>query len=195
MNTRPDPEALEAPEAPEAPEVPEAPVALPDLRRLTVFRAHGAVRLLLKCRAALEDVEGAVSAPQPEVAVLMAYDLVQLSLSVRGLRTHGELSFTGEQASFDPFAGVPAQDVQNGLRLAAEGMEAIAEERGEDWLDRLRAHLDTTERQLGYGQRLPNVRDGSGLMKGFKLARTWTPQLQRLGLPDVMPENWTRRAD
>ncbi|WP_211117278.1 hypothetical protein [Streptomyces sp. RPA4-5] len=168
---------------------------LPDVRRLMAFRAHGAVRLLLKCRAAQEDVEGAVAAGQPEVAVLMAYDLVQLSLSVRGLRTHGELVYTGEQASFDPFAGVPAEDVEDGLRLAAAGLEDIPEGRGREWLDRLQDHLDLTEGKLGYPQKLPDVRAGSGLMKGFKLARTWSPHLERLGLPDVMPSNWTRRAD
>ncbi|MFE6743261.1 hypothetical protein [Streptomyces tubercidicus] len=174
---------------------PETHEPLPDVRRLMAFRAHGAVRLLLKCRAAQEDVEGAVSAGQPEVAVLMAYDLVQLSLSVRGLRTHGELNYTGEQPGFDPFAGVPEADVEDGLRLAADGLEAIPQGRGEEWLDRLSAHLDVTERQLGYAEKLPNVRAGSGLMKGFKLARTWSPHLERLGLPDVMPSNWTRRAD
>ncbi|MCF3141678.1 hypothetical protein [Streptomyces platensis] len=168
---------------------------LPDVRRLMAFRAHGAVRLLLKCRAAQEDVEGAVAAGQPEVAVLMAYDLVQLSLSVRGLRTHGELVYTGEQASFDPFAGVAAEDVEDGLRLAAAGLEDIPQGRGQEWLDRLQDHLDVTEKQLRYPQKLPDVRAGTGLMKGFKLARTWSPHLERLGLPDVMPSNWTRRAD
>lgn len=167
---------------------------LPDLRRLMVFRAHGAVRLLVRCRNAFEDVVGAVSAGQPEIAVLMAYDLVQLSLSVRGLRTHGELSFA-EQATFDPFAGVSAEDVENGLRLAAAGLEAVGTDRGAEWLELLRGHLDVTERQLGYAGPLPDVRSGSGLMKGFKLARTWSPHLERLGLPDVMPSNWTQRAD
>ncbi|MFF0447645.1 hypothetical protein ACFYT4_14770 [Streptomyces sp. NPDC004609] len=167
---------------------------LPDLRRHMAFRAHGAVRLLLKCRAALEDIEGAVAAGQPEVAVLMAYDLVQLSLSVRGLRTHGELSFAAEQVSFDPFAGVPDREVEDGLRLAA-GLEAVTEGRGEAWLDELREHLTVTESQLGYSRPLPDVRSGTGLMKGFKLARTWSPQMRRLGLPDVMPGNWTQRDD
>jgi len=159
------------------------------------FRAHGAVRLLLKCGAALEDVEGAVSAGQSEVAVLMAHDLVQLSLSVRGLRTSGELSFAAEQASFDPFEGVPAEDVEEGLRLAAAGLEAIAADRGEEWLERLRSHLRVTEQQLDYARPLPDVRSGKGLMKGYKLARTWSPQMRRLGLPDVMPSNWTQRND
>ncbi|QXJ25691.1 hypothetical protein AGRA3207_007218 [Actinomadura graeca] len=174
---------------------PGAHEALPDVRRLVAFRAHGAARLLLKCYAALEDVEGAAAAGQTEVAVLMAYDLVQLSLSVRSLRTHGELTFTGEQASFDPFAGLPPQDVEDGMRLAAAGLDAIATGRSDEWLERLRAHLDATEAGLGYARKLPNVRAGSGMMKGFKLARTWSPHLERLGLPDIMPNNWTQRAD
>ncbi|MFI9202521.1 hypothetical protein [Streptomyces sp. NPDC053048] len=171
-----------------------AGTALPGLRRLLAFRAHGAARLLLGCRARLEDAEGAVAAGQTEVAVLMAYDLVQLSLSVRGLRTEGELAYLGDQAGFDPFAGVPAEEVEAGLALAAEGRDAVGP-RGEEWLERLRGHLRDTEALLGYGEPLPDVRSASGLMKGFKLARTWQPHLQRVGLPDLLPSAWTRRAD
>ncbi|MFE0044373.1 hypothetical protein [Streptomyces albireticuli] len=165
-----------------------------DLRRLLAFRAHGAARLLLGCRARLEDVEGAVGAGQTEVAVLMAYDLVQLSLSVRGLRTEGELVYGRDEAGFDPFAGVPAEEAEAGLLLAAEGREAVGA-RGEEWLERLRGHLRDTEALLGYGEPLPDVRSGTGLMKGFKLARTWQPLLHRVGLPDLLPDAWTRRAD
>ncbi|WP_329014419.1 hypothetical protein [Streptomyces sp. NBC_00690] len=167
---------------------------LADLRRLLAFRAHGAARLLLRCRARLEDIEGAVAAGQTEVAVLMAYDLVQSSLSVRGLRTEGEVSIGGDQVSFDPFAGVPATDVEAGLLLAAEGREAVGDH-GEQWVERLREHLRDTEALLGYSEPLPDVRSASGLMKGFKLARTWQPHLLRVGLPDLLPDAWTRRAD
>ncbi|MEU5401410.1 hypothetical protein ABZ348_19205 [Streptomyces sp. NPDC005963] len=171
-----------------------AGIHLSDLRRLLAFRAHGAARLLLRCRARLEDIEGAVTAGQTEVAVLMAYDLVQSSLSVRGLRTEGEVSIGGDQVSFDPFAGVPADDIEAGLLLAAEGREAVGRH-GEQWVERLREHLRETEALLGYGEPLPDVRSASGLMKGFKLARTWQPHLLRVGLPDLLPDAWTRRAD
>lgn len=170
-----------------------------DLRRLLAFRAHGAARLLLGCRARLEDIEGATGAGQTEVAVLMAYELVQLSLSVRGLRTEGELSYGRDEAAFDPFAGVPAEEAAAGLVLAAQGREAAAGDggdgRGEEWLERLRDHLRETEALLGYREPLPDVRSGTGLMKGFKLARTWQPHLERVGLPDLLPEAWTRRVD
>ncbi|GGZ61908.1 hypothetical protein [Streptomyces subrutilus] len=168
-----------------------------DLRRLLAFRAHGAARLLLGCRARLEDIEGAAAAGQTEVAVLMAYELVQLSLSVRGLRTEGELSYGRDEAASDPFAGVPADQVEAGLLLAARGREAANGDpaRGEEWLERLRDHLRDTEGLLGYREPLPDVRSGSGLMKGFKLARTWQPHLQRVGLPDLLPEAWSRRVD
>ncbi|ARZ72345.1 hypothetical protein M1P56_15740 [Streptomyces sp. HU2014] len=180
---------------PSTPATPlQAPAPPPDLRRLLAFRAHGAARLLLGCRARLEDIEGAVGAGQTEVAVLMAYDLVQLSLSVRGLRTEGELVYGRDEAGFDPFAGVPAEEVAAGLALAAEGRDAVGG-RGEEWLARLRGHLRDTEALLGYAEPLPDVRSGSGLMKGFKLARTWQPLLLRVGLPDLLPDAWTRRAD
>lgn len=165
-----------------------------DLRRLLAFRAHGAARLLLVCRSRLEDVEGAAAAGQTEVAVLMAYDLVQLSLSIRGLRTEGEPMYALGEAAFDPFDGVRAEDAEAGMVLAAEGWEAVGEH-GEEWLDRLRRHLRDTEALLGYREPLPDVRSGSGLMKGFKLTRTWQPALERVGLPSVLPEAWTRRAD
>ncbi|UQX03552.1 hypothetical protein [Streptomyces sp. RerS4] len=180
----------------------DAPVVAPvvaatDLRRLLAFRAHGAARLLLGCRARLEDVEGATLAGQSEVAVLMAYELVQLSLSVRGLRTRGELSYGRDEAAHDPFAGVPDAEIEAGLALVAEGREAANGEdgRGDEWLGRLRAHLRETEALLGYREPLPDVRSAAGLMKGFKLARTWQPHLARVGLPDLLPDAWTRRVD
>ncbi|WP_236580102.1 hypothetical protein [Streptomyces sp. HM190] len=165
-----------------------------DLRRLLTFRGHGAARLLLGCRARLEDVEGAVAAGQDEVAVLMAYDLIQLSLSIRGLRTEGELMYGHDEAAFDPFAGLPAEEAEAGTALAAEGLDATGE-RGEAWLQRLRDHLAETEAQLGYTEPLPDVRSGSGMMKGFKLARTWQAPMDRVGLPPLLPDAWTRRAD
>ncbi|MFE3578252.1 hypothetical protein [Streptomyces vinaceus] len=186
------------PPAPTGPPARAAAQAAPtDLRRLLAFRAHGAARLLLGCRARLEDIEGAAAAGQTEVAVLMAYELVQLSLSVRGLRTEGELSYGRDEAGANPFAGVPAEEAEAGLRLAARGLEDATGDpaRTEPWLERLRDHLRETEALLGYREPLPDVRSGSGLMKGFKLARTWQPHLQRVGLPDLLPEAWTRRGD
>ncbi|MGW6459436.1 hypothetical protein ACWF94_26505 [Streptomyces sp. NPDC055078] len=184
--------AVAAAAAGTAPARSDAP--LPGLRRLLAFRAHGAARLLLRCRARMEDIEGAVVAGQTEIAVLMAYDMVEFSLSVRGLRTEGELSYGGDQVSFDPFAGVPADEVEAGLLLAAAGRAAVGRA-GEEWLERLRGHLRDTEALLGYGEPLPDVRSASGLMKGFKLARTWQPLLDRVDLPDLLPTAWTRRAD
>ena len=174
-----------------APGPGDAPV---DLRRLLTFRGHGAARLLLGCRARLEDVEGAVAAGQREVAVLMAYDLLQLSLSIRGLRTEGELTYGHDEAAFDPFAGLPTEEAQAALALAAEGLDATGD-RAEPWLRRLRDHLAETEGRLGYTAPLPDVRSGSGMMKGFKLARTWQPLMDRVGLPPLLPDAWTRRAD
>ncbi|MEK8173297.1 hypothetical protein NKH77_43625 [Streptomyces sp. M19] len=87
-----------------------------DLRRLLTFRGHGAARLLLGCRSRLEDVEGAVAAGQTEVAVVMAYDLVQLSLSIRGLRTEGELTYGHDEAAFDPSPESPMTRRRPGWR-------------------------------------------------------------------------------
>jgi hypothetical protein len=186
-----------APPAAGLPEAPGGAPPLPDLRRHIAFRAHGAARLLLGCRARLEDIEGAIGAGQPEVAVLMAYELVQVSLSVRGLRTEGELAQDGDQVSFDPFAGVPEDEIGPALALAAEGRDAAVADgpAGARWLDRLRAHVHETEARLGYGEPLPDVRSGSGMMKGFRLARTWEPHLLRAGLPGLLPDAWTRGAD
>ncbi|MFI7301466.1 hypothetical protein [Streptomyces sp. NPDC050121] len=174
-----------------APGAGGAPV---DLRRLLAFRGHGAVRLLLGCRARLEDVEGAVAAKQSEVAVLMAYDLLQLSLSIRGLRTEGELIYAHDEAAFDPFAGLSTEESEAALVLAAEGLDATGD-RAEQWLDRLRDHFAETESLLGYQAPLPDVRSGNGMIKGFKLARTWQPLMDRVGLPSLLPDYWTRSAD
>lgn len=166
----------------------------PDVRRLVAFRSHGATRLLLYCHAAMEDVEGAVEAGQREMAVGMAHKLVQFSLSIRGLATEGELSWSPEQASYDPFAGVPDAEVEAALALAAAGMNAQGAAVA-TWVADLRGHVQETERQLGYVKPLPYLRSGVGMIKSFKLARMWSPHLARLELPDLLPGDWTKRGE
>lgn len=168
--------------------------ALPDVRRLIGFRAHGAARLVLEGHAALEDVEGSLAAGQRETAVLMAHDLIQISLSIRGLATAGELSWPQGQASFDPFAGVSPDEVAEGSRLAARGLIHGAEDDG-DWLEELRAHLAETESRLGYPEPLPYVRSGAGMFKAVGLVRTWADHLEQLGLPGVLPGDWALPGD
>ncbi|GGV70693.1 hypothetical protein GCM10010294_28930 [Streptomyces griseoloalbus] len=165
--------------------------ALPDVRRLIGYRAHGAARLVLEGHAALEDVEGSLAAGQPETAVLMAHELIQISLSIRGLATAGELSWPQGQASFDPFAGVDPREVAEGEALAARGLD----HGDEAWLEELRAHLAETESRLGYPEPLPYVRSGAGMFKAVGLVRTWAAHLEKLGLPGVLPGDWALPGD
>lgn len=177
---------------PTAPAVPAE--QLPDVRRLIGFRAHGAARVVLEGHAALEDVEGSLHAGQAETAVLMAHELVHISLSVRSLATRGELSWPQGQVTFDPFAGLPAQEAADGERLAAAGT-GLTGEAAEDWLRQLRDHLAESERRLGYPERLPYIRAGSGMFKAIGLVRTWSDHLEQLGLPGVLPGDWALPGD
>lgn len=162
-----------------------------DIRRWVAFRAFGAKRLLLVAQSALDDVEGAVSAGQREVAVLRARVLVLECLSVRSLARTGELD-ASSSVSFDPFAGLTGDEVAEGLALVGLDTEHAAPDQVAAWRDALAGYLDQTEALLGYDPPLPVLRSPEGSFGALRLARQWSPALAELGLPDLLPDVWTQ---
>jgi hypothetical protein len=169
---------------------PTGVTVLPDLRRWVAFRAFGAVRILRWIQAALEDVEGAIQQGQYGAAGVQARFFVLGCLSVRGLARGGEVDFDIDSVSFDFFAELTPDEVAAGLALANEAVDVDAESAGL-WLERLQAYGAETEALLGYLEPLPVLRTPEGTFGLIGLARSWTPLLDELDLPQVLPREWT----
>jgi len=160
-----------------------------DVRRRVAFRAVGAKRVLLHAQAALEDVEGALAAGQYETAVIQARALVMQCLSIRSLAVSGELDAFVHSVSFDPFAGLSPSDIADGLGLLdLDQGEAPAA----SWFSDLADYLHRTEALLGYDQPLPLLRSPEGTFGALRLAREWAEPMSKLGLPNLLPANWTQ---
>ena len=164
-----------------------------DPRRYVAFRAFGASRLLLETQSCVEDAEGSVAAGQYEAAAIQGRLTVHLCLSIRGLAREGELEFSIDDTAFDPFHGADPDEVIEGLVLASEGADLDATTAA-SWLVRLRRFFDETERRLGYDGRLPVLRSPEGMFAGLRVARDWTPLVEALGLPPLLPDDWIQEA-
>ena len=162
-------------------------------RRYVAFRAFGAARLLLDVQSCLEDTEGAVAAGQYEVAAIQGRFAALGCLSIRGLASEGELDSPVDDTAFDPFRGADPAEVVEGLSLISEGADLDATT-APDWLERLRRFFDETERRLGYDERLPVLRSPGGMFAGLRLARNWTPLVEALGMPPLLPDDWIQEA-
>lgn len=158
---------------------------LPNLPRAVALRAYGVVRLLDSIQGGFEDIEGAVAARQYGVAAFQGRYVVLACLSVRSLAREGELDFEEEALSFDPFAGLSAEEIDAGMRLADDGLE-LDDETAAAWLDRVRDYVAETERLLGYDHPIPTLRSPDGSFALLGLTRRWTPILRAYGWPDLM---------
>jgi hypothetical protein len=162
-----------------------------DPRRLVAFVAFGTYRLLYDIHALLEDVCGAVDAQQRDLAVLQARAAAVSALSIRSLRLVGDPDDGVGQLSFDPFTGVPGDEVQRALALAHEGMTVVWGPAAKDWVRRLHDYVDETERLLGYRKPLAELRSPSGLFPSIRLARTLVKAVEECHLPNLFPSEWT----
>jgi len=164
---------------------------LPDIRRRIALRAYGPLRFLDSVQGELEDVEGAIGAHQYGVAASQARLTVLACLSIRSLAREGEIEFDeGSSISFDFFAGLPPDEVATALSLANEALD-LDERTSADWLDRFRAYVAETERLLGYDSVLPTFRSPEGAFSMISLTRRWVSTLKDLGLPALLPADWT----
>jgi hypothetical protein len=163
-----------------------------DARRWVAFHGKGAARLMLTIQAEIDDIEGAVSAGQYEVAAFQARAAVVGCLSVRSLAVAGEIDSPPDQLSFSPFAGLSEAEVGRGLSLAAAGLEIEDGLGANAWLTRLRTYAAATEALLGFDEPLPVLRSPEGLYPALRLARQWLGLVEELGLPPLLPAQWTQ---
>ena len=160
-----------------------------DVRRHVAFRANGTMRMFESVQAAMEDVEGAITAGQYGVAAFQARIAVLGCLSIRSLAVEGELEYDLASPSFDGFAGLSAEEIEDGLSIAVAAVDVDAL-RADAWLERLQAFLAETERRLGYADPLPLLRSPHGPMALVSLTRRWTDTLDELGLPPLLKPEW-----
>jgi hypothetical protein len=156
---------------------------IPDLRRWVSGRTAGISRLLFHAHASLYDATGAIRAGQTYAAAYAARELVLLALSIHGLASGvGEIDWGAppDDIAFDPFEGVDADIVRNGLELVAAVFD---EPDGEKWLDSLRDFIDQAEAVLRLGEPLPDVRSPDGQFAALAIGRPYVELATELGIP------------
>ena len=163
---------------------------VPDVHRRVAFRAYGAMRFLDRIQGGLDDIEGAIGAGQYGVAAYQARFVALACLSIRSLACEGDVHLDTDSPSFDFFAGVPEEAIVEAFALADAALE-LDDGNAAGWLDRFRTYVSGTERLLGYDRPLPVLRSPEGGFGLVGLARRWTPLLDQLGLPPLLPDVWT----
>jgi hypothetical protein len=160
-----------------------------DAVRAAALGGYGALRFLRRVQGGVEDIEGAVDQGQYGVAAYMARTVALLCLSIRSLAHGADIDLDEESVSFDYFARVPDNEVAAAIALANQALDIDGVTAGA-WLDRFRAYVGETERLLGYDNPLPLLRSPEGAFGLIGIARRWTPVLEQLGLPPVLPSRW-----
>jgi hypothetical protein len=158
-------------------------------QRRVAFRAYGAMRFLNSVQGGFEDIEGAIGAGQYEVAAYQAKVVALACLSIRSLAQDGDAYLDTDSPSFDFFSSVSDNAIGEALTLANDAL-GLTEATAADWLQRFRAYVDETECLLDYERPLPVLRSPEGAFGLVGLTRRWTPLLDQLGLPPLLPDVW-----
>lgn len=162
-----------------------------DLRRHVAHVSNAAVSLLIVAQEAYEDVEGGIRSGQWELVAAQTRHLVLACLHARGMAEGGEPHFWDDTAAGDPYLGVPDDEVEAALRLIAE-VRGLPGSDPAPWLARVRALMTRVEDAVQLSERLPELRSPTGLFSGVRLVRGWTPLVDELGLPPILPAEWTK---
>jgi hypothetical protein len=163
------------------------------LRNRVVASAHGAVILLLGGQEAMDDIEGGVRSEQWRMVAAQTRYLILLCCHVRGLAFGAEPYLYEDGAALDPCTYLPESEVTTAIALIHEvpdsstSPEAVA-----DWLDRVRAWMADTEKSLRLPEPLPELRSPEGMFGALRLVRGWSDLVDELGLPALMPIEWTK---
>ncbi|MFD5537576.1 hypothetical protein ACFWIJ_06900 [Streptomyces sp. NPDC127079] len=148
---------------------------------------------LLVIQAAWEDIGGGVRAGQWRMVAAQTRNLVLAGLQVGGLGYGGEPYWEENGGAFDQITYAPEPLRAQGLKLLHEANE-LASRRADakTWLTRLEKWVNSVQEGLFLGEDLPELRSPQGMFAGLKLVREWTETVDRLGLPPLLPNNWTQ---
>lgn len=163
------------------------------LHQQVIHVAHGAVFTMVSVQEAVEDVEGGVAAGQWGLVLAQTRQVIMSCLYIRGLGSGAEPYIYEDSGAFDPCTQVPDDDLRAGLSLIEEAcaLSAADGEGAADWLDRLLDWVRATEATLGLRERLPELRSPEGMFGALRLVRGWEPLVGELGLPPLLPVEWT----
>ncbi|MFH8977942.1 hypothetical protein [Streptomyces sp. NPDC017890] len=148
---------------------------------------------LLVIQGALEDIGGGIRAGQWRMVAAQSRHLVLAGLQVSGLRNGGEPYWQEQGGALDQITCAPESLRTEGLRLVHEANGLVSDpSAAEPWLARLEEWVTSVQEGLGLGENLPELRSPSGMFGGLKLVRQWTETVDRLGLPPLLPGDWTQ---
>jgi len=162
---------------------------IPSMVRHVALRSYGALRFINAIQGSMEDIEGAISHEQFGTVVLHARSVVLSCLWVRSLTLEGEIEFDADSVSFDFFAGLSPDAIAQGLSIVNDSIQ-IQTGTAAAWFDGLREYVNETEGLLGYKAPLPLLRSPGGPLGFLGIARQWSPVLDELGLPLLLPPEW-----
>ncbi|WP_253195023.1 hypothetical protein [Streptomyces sp. MP131-18] len=148
---------------------------------------------LLVVQGALEDIGGGVRAGQWRMVAAQTRNLVFASLQVSGLEYGGEPYWQENGGALDQITYAPEPLRTQGLKLIHEANELASNpSEAEPWLTRLEEWVTAVQEGLGLGEHLPELRSPQGMFGGLRLVRGWTETVDRLGLPALIPSEWTQ---
>jgi hypothetical protein len=162
-----------------------------DLRRHVAHVSNGAVALLIVAQEALEDVEGGIKSEQWEMVAAQTRHLVLSCLHARGLAGGAEPHIWDDTAAGDPYVGLPDEEVEAALRLI-DDVRRLPGTDPEPWLARVRGLMAGVEDSIQLSERLPELRSPTGMFSAVRLVRGWQPVVAELGLPSILPGEWTK---
>lgn len=175
----------------------DAVLTWPDARRRVAHVSRGVMVILVRVQAFLEDVDGMWADGQYASGAVVARDAVLDALAVRGIATGGEPSWSPLSAAFDPFAAATPADAEEATTLVRTGARLAAERRPVDdaevvaWRAALHDFVAGTEAGLGLSEPLPVLRSPDGMFSVFRLARGTFELIDEMGLPQVLPNDWS----
>jgi hypothetical protein len=162
-----------------------------DLRRHVAHVSNAAAALLIVAQEAYEDIEGGIRSGQWELVAAQTRHFVLVCLHARGLAVDGEPHFWDDTTAGDLFVGVPDADVEAALQLITD-VRGLPGTDPEPFLARVRAVQAAAEDSVQLAERLPELRSPTGMYSAVRLVRGWTPLVDELGLPSILPGEWTR---
>ncbi len=163
------------------------------LRSHVCRTSHGAVITLVIIQGSLEDIAGGVRAGQWRMVAAQTRQLVLASLQVSGLEFGGEPFWQENGGALDQISCAPEPLRVQGFALVHEANELASDPSGADsWLARLEEWAGLVQRGLGVDENLPELRSPQGMFGGLRLVRGWTETVDSLGLPPLLPSDWTK---
>ncbi|WP_260840355.1 MULTISPECIES: hypothetical protein [Gordonia] len=168
----------------------------PELRRHVAHVSHGAVMLMIGAQSALQDIDGGAKAGQWLLVLGQTRYLITICCQARGLEFGAEPYVAEDGGALDPHTHVPPDIWIAGHHLLKEASEfsrtAPDAERAQFWLAQIHAWVSEIESTLRLPDPLPELRSPEGMFGAIRLVRAWTELTDRLGLPPLLPTDWTR---